>query len=124
MKNCLAVGNKSSGFYANHHPGGIDWLDNAAFRNSINFNMLCRTSDNATDVPGYGHQLQRNLSYGSRRDLVNIEEQRCELTDNVWGRSAGLVDADFTGLNEDELLAPRTFSGDLPTLKSFQRVTR
>ena len=30
---CVAVRNKNSGFYANHHPGGSDWINNTAYRN-------------------------------------------------------------------------------------------
>ena len=36
---CLAVRNKANGFYANHHPGGSDWLNNAGYRNGADFNM-------------------------------------------------------------------------------------
>ena len=35
VRQCLAVRNKNSGFYANHHPGGLDWFNNTAFRNGI-----------------------------------------------------------------------------------------
>ena len=66
IRHCLAVGNRSSGFYANHHPGGCDWLDNSAYRNGTNFNMLGRLADNRTDVAGYSHKLLNNLSFGSR----------------------------------------------------------
>src|SRR6266853_1005070 len=55
---CLAVGNKNSGFYSNHHPGGSDWISNTAYRNGTNFNMLCRLADNVTDVDGFGHKLR------------------------------------------------------------------
>src|SRR4051794_10778754 len=48
---CLAVRNKSSGFYSNHHIGGSDWFNNTAYQNAIEFNMLCREADNQTDVP-------------------------------------------------------------------------
>ncbi|RYD80153.1 MAG: right-handed parallel beta-helix repeat-containing protein, partial [Verrucomicrobiaceae bacterium] len=42
VRQCVAVRNKASGFYANHQPGGIDWLNNTSYRNGINFNMLGR----------------------------------------------------------------------------------
>jgi len=68
---CVAVHNRNSGFYANHHIGGGDWINNSAYRNGSNFNLLSRESDNTTDVPGYCHILRNSLSFGSRR-LVPI----------------------------------------------------
>ncbi len=73
MRFCLTVGNKNSGFYANHHPGGGDWFNNSAFRNGTNFNMLCRLMDNVTDVDGFGHHLKNNLSFKSRADLSRFD---------------------------------------------------
>ena len=34
---CVAVHNKAAGFYANHQPGGDDWLSNTAYRNADRF---------------------------------------------------------------------------------------
>ena len=70
---CLAVRNKNSGFYANHHPGGCDWVNNSAYRNGANFNLQGRLADNRTEVDGHGHKLVNNLSYGSRRGLAAID---------------------------------------------------
>jgi hypothetical protein len=36
----VAFGNRTQGFYANHHPGGLDFLNNTAFDNPTNFDML------------------------------------------------------------------------------------
>lgn len=117
---CVAVRNKNSGFYANHHPGGCDWLNNSAFRNGINFNLLNRDSENAADVPGYAHKLTGNLSYGSPRGLINIDLNRCELTDNSFELRLPLTDADFESLDPDDLLAPRQPNGDLPVTGFMQ----
>ena len=110
---CVAVGNKNSGFYANHHPGGCDWLHNTAFKNGANFNMLGRLADNRTDVDGYGHRLINNLSYSSRRDITRINAAECELAGNSFALGLKLSDKDFISLNEKEFLRPRQPDGSL-----------
>jgi hypothetical protein len=116
VRYCIAVGNKNSGFYANHHPGGSDWVNNTAYRNGANFNLLGRLRDNRTEVPGVGHKLVNNLSYGGRRDLVNIEEAKCELAGNSFTTGLRLGKDDFVSLEEKELLGPRQANGDLPRM--------
>jgi hypothetical protein len=119
---CVAVGNKASGFYANHHPGGGDWFNNTAFRNGINFNMLGRLADNRTDVDGYGHKLCNNLSYKSRNDLARIELSKCELANNSFAPGFKVTDADFASLDEKELIGPRQANGDLPIVRCLHPV--
>lgn len=113
---CLAVGNKASGFYANHHPGGCDWVNNSAYGNGADYNMLGRKTDNRTDVDGYGHRLVNNLSYGSRRDLASADAAKCELAGNSFTLKLKLTDRDFVSLDEAELLKPRRPDGDLPRI--------
>jgi hypothetical protein len=120
VRRCLAVGNKAAGFYANHHPGGGDWIHNSAYRNSTNYRMLGRTADNRTDVPGYGHTLLNNLSFGSRRELIDINEATCELRGNTFGQAKKLAKDDFQSLDEQELIQPRQKDGSLPRIKFLQ----
>lgn len=122
VRRCIAVGNKNSGFYANHHPGGIDWTNNTAYRNGANFNMLGRLADNRTNVDGYGHKLIHNLSYGSRRALARADEPKCELVGNSFTLGLKLRDEDFVSLDERELLRPRRENGGLPLI-DFLRPT-
>ncbi|CAN5777442.1 right-handed parallel beta-helix repeat-containing protein [soil metagenome] len=111
---CLAVGNKSYGFYANHHPTGSDWFNNTAYRNKANFNMLCRLRDNVTDVDGFGHKLHNNLSYKSGADILRFDPARCESSHNSFTLGLTFTDKDFISVDEAELLKPRQANGDLP----------
>lgn len=113
---CLSVRNKASGFYSNHHIGGSDWLNNTAYRNSINFNMLNRLKDNVTDVPGYGHILKNNISYKGGRELQNIDTSACTLSNNYFDENHTFSDKDFMSLDENLLVAPRKPNGDLPDI--------
>lgn len=109
---CVAVGNRSSGFYANHHPNGGDWVNNSASRNGNNFNMLGRLADNRTDVDGRWHKLCNNLGYKSRVDLARADLTQCDVMNNSFGMK--LTDQDFVSVDESELLRPRQANGDLP----------
>lgn len=113
---CLAVGNKSSGFYANHHPGGCDWANNTASRNGTDFNLLGRKADNRTDVDGYGHRLMNNLIYPPRRGVARVDAAKCELAGNSFAPGVKLADADFVSLDAGKLLRPRRADGGLPDI--------
>lgn len=119
---CLAVGNKASGFYANHHPGGGDWFNNTAFRNSANFNMLCRLPDNRTDVPGFGHKLRNNLGYRSNREIVQFDATKSDSACNSFDLALSISDQDFVSLDESQLTQPRRADGSLPEI-SFMRLS-
>jgi hypothetical protein len=58
VQNCLAFRNRAQGFYANHHPGGIDFFNNTSLNNNANFDMLA-------DVGASSHTLRNNLAFGS-----------------------------------------------------------
>ncbi|QOV90777.1 right-handed parallel beta-helix repeat-containing protein [Humisphaera borealis] len=117
---CLAVGNKASGFYANHQPGGGDWFNNSAYRNGANFNMLCRLADNRTDVDGYGQKLRNNVGYKGRRELTKFDAAKSDSANNSFDLKLVLTDKDFSGLNEEQLVLPRNADGSLP-LVDFMR---
>jgi hypothetical protein len=117
VQRCVAAHNKSSGFYANHHLGGCDWSYNSAYRNGVNFNLLCRLSDNVTDVPGYEHVLRNNLSFGSRTLVTNLDLKTSEVFDNSFNDDVRLKQADFESLDESQLFLAREASGELPAIK-------
>ena len=110
----LAVGNKASGFYSNHHLGGSDWFNNTAYRNGSDFNMLCRLADNRTDVDGYGHTLRNNLSYKSRAAISRFDPAKNEADHNSFALK--LSDKDFVSLDERMLVQPRQTNGALPAI--------
>ena len=114
VRNCVAVRNKASGFYANHQPGGIDWLNNTAYRNKINFNMLGRNIADVNDVPGYGHMMRNNLGYKGRTELSNLNEAASDVVGNYFNLPVKIGDRDFAGLDESDLTKPRQPNGDLP----------
>jgi hypothetical protein len=120
---CVAVRNRAAGFYANHHPGGIDWIHNSAYRNSVNYNFLGRSLDATTDVPGFGHVIMNNLSFGSTREVRHLDAAACKLAGNTWERRDKPTEKDFLSLDEELLTAPRRADGGLSETP-FLRLTK
>lgn len=111
----VAVRNKANGFYANHHPGGIEWLNNTAYKNPINFNLRGRDpADNRTIVPGRGHRLKNNLGFAGGAEVAELDAAACDVSGNYFTLPLKVTAADFLGLDEADLVKPRKPDGDLP----------
>ncbi len=118
---CLAVRNKQSGFYSNHHLAGSSWYNNTAYKNKRNFNMLNREAPTQSgylnDVPGWGHVLKNNLGYkASYKELSDIDKNACVLSNNYFDMDVIVNDNDFLSLDESLLTAPRQADGSLPDI--------
>lgn len=120
----LAVRNKANGFYSNHHLAGSTWLQNTAYRNASNYNMVNRESPESQnlDVPGYDHILKNNLSYmGRSHETSYIDTAACVLENNSFNLDVTITDKDFLSLDEELLMAPRQADGSLPEV-DFMRL--
>jgi len=117
---CLAVKNKQSGFYANHHLEGNYWYNNTAYLNKRNYNMLncvaLNPTDFGTDGPGWNHEMVNNLGFAAiTAELTDIDKSRCVLRNNYFDLADIKVSAsDFMSLDENLLMAPRQADGSLP----------
>jgi hypothetical protein len=112
---CVAVRNKVNGFYANHHVGGVDFLNNTGWRNAANFEFLGREMDNRTDGPGRGHRAKNNLGFEARTaEVAQLDAKHCDTSNNSFDLPIKLTAADFLGLDEADLVRPRQSNGDLP----------
>lgn len=122
---CLSVNNKSSGFYANHHLGGNNWYNNTAYKNATNYNMLNRSVDHLSDVPGYGHVLKNNLGYKARGKEVDNLDMTADTLANNYFQLTGITvtDADFASLDINLLMQPRNADHSLPS-NNFMRLVQ
>jgi hypothetical protein len=118
---CMTVRNRANGFYANHHAGGNDWFNNTAYRNSVNYNMLCVSNDNLTDVPGYGHVMKNCLGYKGSTEVSNLGTSN-DVTFNYFTLPVTVATNDFMTLDESLLTLPRQTNGDLPYI-AFAQLT-
>jgi hypothetical protein len=103
----VAFGNRTIGFYANHHPGGIDFFNNTAFRNPTKFNMLA-------DVGASSHTLRNNIAMTPGTAIANLTGGAD--TFNTWSLSVTASAADFMGVAEADARTPRGADGSLPNL--------
>ena len=121
---CLAVRNKSAGFYANHHLGGNNWYNNSAYLNAVNYNMLNRSADHTADVPGYDHNLKNNLGWGARTtEYNNLNTSTSNVSFNYFTLSVTVNSSDFLSTDQSLLTAARQADGSLPVNNFMRLVT-
>ena len=122
---CLTVGNRASGFYANHHLDGQIWYNNTAYRNGIDYNMLCSTNNSsaAGDVPGFNQVMKNNLGYKGSTEVANLNTSESDVTFNFFTLPVTVTSNDFVTLDESLLTAPRQPDGSLPYI-NFARLAK
>lgn len=121
VRNSIAYYNYYRGFYSNHHLGGVTFEYNTSYQNPRNYEMTNRKSvSSATDVDGYDHIIQHNVSYSPRisnYDIINVDETACTIVNNSFLPTAlTLSDADFTSLEYSQLWGDRQSDGSLPEI--------
>lgn len=113
----VSVHNKVNGFYANHHPGGITWLNNTSYRNQTNFNLRGRDpADNRTIIPGRDHRLKNNLGFAGETEVAELNAEASDVSYNYFTLPATITAEDFLSLDEADLVKPRQSNGDLPVV--------
>lgn len=116
---CIAVRNRANGFYSNHHLNGNVWLNNTAYKNAFNYNMVNRESPQSQNinVNGYDHVLKNNLGYlGRSGETAYLDTSQNTVLTNSFGMNLALSSADFVSLDEAQLMAPRKADGSLPDI--------
>jgi len=103
----LAFRNRAQGFYANHHPGGLDFLNNTAFANGVNFDMLVEGGTST-------HELHNNLAAGSGGTVMRFTGGDDE--GNSWNLPVMVTNADFVSMDEMQAVAARQADGSLPEI--------
>ncbi len=116
---CVAVRNRTNGFYSNHQIAGSKWYNNTAYGNNVNFNMLNRLQDNKTDVPGYNHVLNNNISFDAI-DTMNVDLSTCDVCYNSFSLPFKISADDFVSLEQVQLTLPRKSDGSLPNITFLQ----
>jgi hypothetical protein len=107
----VAFSNKAAGFYANHHPVAISFLNNTAMSNKTQFNML--GVDESGTATGRGY-LRNNVAYGTGTMTSNMTG-----TDSAydsWDLGLTPISADFQAVSTQGWDAARQDDGSLPVL--------
>ena len=108
----VAFGNRVSGFYANHHPGEIDFFNNTAFDNPRNFDMLTEGPASLT--------LRNNLAAGTGAEIDRFTNGNDDI--NSWTLPVTVSNDDFVSLDKAQALAPRDADGRLPATMTTARL--
>ena len=118
VENSLAFNNRAQGFYANHHPGGIDFINNTAYNNPRGFDL---TNDVMPDLWPADHYLRNNVSFGNGANLYNANQALVDDEFNTWNLQSGATAGDFLTLSSLGVDGPRQADGSLPVL-DFMRL--
>ncbi|KPY83869.1 Pectate lyase [Pseudomonas syringae pv. tagetis] len=113
IRNSVAFDNKAAGFYANHHPLALDFINNTAFSNGADYNMAGIAPDGSPTPLG---NLLNNIAYRGR---LTINTEGLDMAHNSWTLPAPVTDADFDDVSDTGWDAPRQPDGSLPVLRSF-----
>jgi hypothetical protein len=108
----VAFDNKVAGFYANHHPLAIDFINNTSFANGVDYNMLGIAPDGSPINFG---NLRNNIAYGGK---LTLHTEGLDMTHNSWTLPAPVSAADFDDLSITGWDAPRQPDGSLPLLRN------
>lgn len=103
----VAFGNRINGFYSNHHPGGLTFINNTSFNNPYNYNMLA-------DVGSADHILRNNISFGSGVALGKATLSEIDSDYNSWDLNVTANEDDFESIAFDLATAERDENGYLP----------
>ena len=121
---CLAVHNRAIGFYANHHPDGLDWINNTAYLNGTDYNMICNTNNVSitNDTPGFNMLMRNNLGYMGTKEVINLDTNKSDCAFNFFTLPVTVSSNDFMSLDESLLTLPRNADGSLPYIALAQLV--
>lgn len=103
----LAFRNRAQGFYANHHPGGLDFFNNTAFGNGVNFDMLVEGGRST-------HELHNNLAVEPGGTIMRFTGGDDSV--NSWSLPVMVSSDDFVSMDEAQATAPRQADGSLPDI--------
>lgn len=117
----LSFHNRVQGFYANHHPGRIDWIGNVAFGNPHGFNLL---NDVAVDKWPAKHHLRQNIAFKNKRDIINANRSLIDSAENSWDEGFGVSAEDFASLSPDGVDGRREKDGGLPKIAFMNLIGR
>lgn len=109
----LSFENRVQGIYANHHPGGIDFINNTAFGNPRGFDLL---ADVETETWPADHFLRNNISIGNTLNLINAIQEDIDDENNTWNAGFAGSERDFVSRSSAGVDGPRQPDGSLPVL--------
>ncbi len=89
VRNNVAWKNKAAGFYANHSSGGNTWLNNTAYNNRTQYNMLASPPDDSSQTivltGALAHKMRNNIGFPNK----NSNMGGVDTAFNTWDLNCG-----------------------------------
>lgn len=114
----VSFDNRVQGFYANYHPGAIDWINNTSFSNARGFDLI--NSVEPQTWPAH-HLLRNNISFDNGVNLINDNQALIDDEFNTWNTGFVASAVDFLSLSSLGADGPRQPDGSLP-INDFLRL--
>ena len=113
----LAFECKANAFYANHHPGDLEFSNNTGLNSGVQFDMLGLKADGTTTgVAITVGTFRNNLAYGGTI-VADNKNNTSNDTYNSWNLSPAPTSSDFVSLDTAGVFGPRNPDGSIPSFK-------
>jgi len=113
----VSFSNRRQGFYANHHEGGLDFINNTAFNNAQ------RNYDLLADEGPAAHFLRNNIAFGTGGTVSNVNAGEVDDEFNSWSLTVTVTNADFISVTESLATTARQADGSLPNVDFVKLAT-
>ncbi|WP_437336352.1 right-handed parallel beta-helix repeat-containing protein [Sorangium sp. So ce394] len=123
VQNNVAWKNKAAGFYANHSSGGNTWLNNTAYKNGTQYNMLASPPDDSSQTiiltGALAHKMRNNIGFPNK----NSNMGGVDTAFNTWDLSITEASAAFESTSDAGCTGPREADGRIPSACAFMKLT-
>ncbi|WP_437939162.1 right-handed parallel beta-helix repeat-containing protein [Sorangium sp. So ce341] len=123
VQNNVAWKNKAAGFYANHSSGGNTWLNNTAYMNGTQYNMLASPPDDSSQTiiltGALAHKMRNNIGFPNK----NSNMGGVDTAFNTWDLSITEASSAFESTSDAGCAGPREADGGIPSACAFMKLT-
>ncbi|WP_437291910.1 right-handed parallel beta-helix repeat-containing protein [Sorangium sp. So ce406] len=122
VQNNVAWKNKAAGFYANHSSGGNTWLNNTAYNNRTQYNMLASPPDDSSQTiiltGALAHRMRNNIGFPDK----NSNMGGVDTAFNTWDLNITEASSSFESTSDAGCTGPREADGSIPSACVFMKL--
>ncbi|WP_437972305.1 right-handed parallel beta-helix repeat-containing protein [Sorangium sp. So ce260] len=122
VRNNVAWKNKAAGFYANHSSGGNTWLNNTAYKNGTQYNMLASPPNDSSQTiiltGALAHVMRNNIGFPDK----NSNMGGVDTAFNTWDMNITETSSAFESTSDAGCTGPREADGSIPSACVFMKL--
>ncbi|WP_437806517.1 right-handed parallel beta-helix repeat-containing protein [Sorangium sp. So ce1078] len=122
VRNNVAWKNKAAGFYANHSSGGNTWLNNTAYSNRTQYNMLASPPNDSSQTiiltGALAHKMRNNIGFPDK----NSNMGGVDTAFNTWDLNITETSSAFESTSDAGCTGPREADGSIPSACVFMKL--